>query len=286
MTTAFVLSGGASLGAIQVGMLQALSARGIVPDLIVGTSVGAVNGAWLAAGSSEQDLRALADVWRGLRRSDVFPTELFTGFAGFVGVRNHLVSNRGIRRIVQKNLRFDTLEEAPIPFYVIAADVLSGKDVRLATGPALDAVVASAAIPGLMAPVVVGGRPLMDGGAVNNTPISHAIELGATTVWVLTTGSACALVRPPGSALGMGLHGLTLAINQRIALDVERYEASAKLQLVPPLCPLTTSPADFGNASELIARAYAQTTEWLQQRVPSFGQAYLLKPHQHDAGSA
>lgn len=281
MTTAFVLSGGGSLGAIQVGMLQALIARGVHPDLIVGTSVGAVNGAWLAAGSGEQDLRELTDLWRGLRRSEVFPTGLLTGFTGFVGRENHLFSDRGLRRILQRHLRFERIEDAPVPLHVIAVDVLSGKDVRLSTGPAVDAIAASAAIPGLLPPVVIDERSLMDGGAVNNTPVSHAIDLGATTVWVLTTGYACALEEPPRSALGMGLHGLTLAINQRIALDIERYEPTTELRVIPPLCPLSTSPANFGNAAELIARGADQTSRWLDEAHRTSGQAALLHPHAH-----
>ncbi|MDV7353240.1 patatin-like phospholipase family protein [Rhodococcus oxybenzonivorans] len=281
MTTAFVLSGGASLGAIEVGMLQTLIGRGIRPDLVVGTSVGALNGAWLAAGSSESDLRELADLWRGLKRSSVFPTGLFTGFVGFVGIDNHLVSNRGIRRILEKHLRFGRMEDAPIPLHVIAADVLTGKDVRLSSGPAVDAVLASAAIPGILPPVVVEGRALVDGGVVNNTPISHAIELGATTVWVLPTGYACTLSEVPRSALGMALLGVTLAINQRLALDIERYEGAADIKVVPPLCPLDTSPADFGDADELIRRAREQTAQWLDEAPVEVGQADLLLPHMH-----
>ncbi len=129
-------------------MLQTLIGRGgIRPDLIVGTSVGALNGAWLAGGSSDADLRELADLWRGLTRSAVFPTGLLTGFTGFVGLRNHLVSNRSIRRLLEQNLRFERMEDAPTPLHVIAADVLTGKDVRLSTGPSVDAVTASAALP-------------------------------------------------------------------------------------------------------------------------------------------
>ncbi|WP_072688326.1 patatin-like phospholipase family protein [Rhodococcus marinonascens] len=281
MTTAFVLSGGASLGAIEVGMLQTLIYRGIRPDLIVGSSVGALNGAYLAGGSSDEDIRELADLWRGLKRSAVFPTTLFTGFTGFVGFGNHLVSNHAIRRLLAKHLRFKRMEYAPIPLHVVATDVLTGRDVRLSTGPAVDAVTASAALPGILPPVVIDGRALMDGGVVNNTPISHAIELGATTVWVLPTGYACTLSKVPGSALGMGLLGVTLAVNQRLALDVERYENIADIRVVPPLCPLDTSPADFGNADELITRAREQTATWLDEARIEGGQATLLLPHVH-----
>lgn len=281
MTTAFVLSGGASLGAVEVGMLAALVDRGVRPDLIVGTSVGAFNGAWLAAGATDTAVEALADVWRGLRRRDVFPAGLLTGLAGFRGVTDHLVSDRGVRHLLKQHLRFARLEDAVIPLHVVATDVLSGLDVCLSQGPAQDAVAASAAIPGLLPPVVVDGHTLMDGGAVNNTPISHAVALGASTIWVLSTGSACGMNAPPRSALGMALHGLTLAINHRIAGDIRRYESVAELRVVPPLCPVRISPADFSHAAELISRAEQQTRAWLDQDLPAGGQSYLLMPHRH-----
>jgi NTE family protein len=260
MSVAFVLSGGANLGAAQVGMLLALHEAGIEPDLVVGTSVGAINGAWVAA---DEPLSGLADLWRGLSRGDVFPKDPVGGFLGFVGRRDHLVSSRGLRQLLERHLRFGMLEDAAVPFHVVAADVLSGLDVRLSSGPALEAILASAAIPGVFSPVEVAGRALMDGGVVNNTPISHAVALGADTVWVLATGYACALSEPPGSALGMALHAVSLVVHQRLALDVERYAGIVDLRVVPPLCPIAVPPTDFSQAASLIDRAQAHAREWL-----------------------
>ncbi|KAA0022488.1 patatin-like phospholipase family protein [Antrihabitans cavernicola] len=285
MTTAFVLSGGASLGSIEVGMLQALIDRDIRPDFIVGTSAGAINGGWLSGASTSEDVRRLGDLWRGLTRNTVFPADLVIGFAGFLGKRNHLVSNRGIKKLLVDNLKFDRLEDAPIPLHVVAGDVLTGADKRFSTGDAVDAILASSAIPALLPPVVIDGVPYMDGGTVNNTPITHAVELGADRVYVLTTGSGCTLTEAPTSALGMGLRGLVLAINDRMALDIERYESKVDLRVVPPLCPHDVSPAEFGKADELITRAEKSTNEWLDALVPAeerrTGQAELLAPHAH-----
>ncbi len=281
MTTAFVLSGAASLGSIQVGMLQALAARGIHPDMIVGTSAGAVNGAWLSGGHTRSDLEQLADIWRRVRRRDVFPTNPITGLLGLAGRTNHLLSDGGLRRLIRRNLRFERLEDAPIPLHVVATDVLSGADVRLSRGNALDAIVASAAIPGIFPPVPIAGRLLMDGGVVENTPIGHAAALGATTVWVLPSGGVCGIEKVPDSALGLALHAITLAISQRIAFDIERYETQVKLRVVPPLCPLTISPADFSHGAELIDRARAQTEGWLETGTPVAGQSRLLAVHTH-----
>src|SRR5688572_23229999 len=186
--TAFVLSGGASLGAIQVGMLRALYERGVAADLIVGTSVGAINGAYIASRpQSVETADELAGVWRDIGRGQVFPLNPLTGFLGFFGARRHLVPDGSLRRLLRDHTGFARLEDAAIPLHVIATEVLSGEELRLSNGPAIDAVMASAAIPGVFPPVRWGERDLMDGGVSNNAPISHAIELGAETVYVLPT---------------------------------------------------------------------------------------------------
>jgi len=215
MKTAFVLSGGASLGAIQVGMLKALYEREIAPDLIVGTSVGAINAAFVASRQqTSATADALADVWLALRRSEVFPLNPVTGFVGFFGGRNHLIPDRHLRRLVAKHLEIERLEDARVPLHVIATDVLSGEEVRLSRGDALEAVMASAAIPGAFPPVEWGERDLVDGGISNDAPISHALELGAERVYVLPTGYACALEEPPRGALAMLLHSTSLLVQR------------------------------------------------------------------------
>ncbi|CPZ14566.1 Hypothetical patatin-like protein [Mycobacteroides abscessus] len=172
MTTAFVLSGGASLGSIQVGMLLALAEAGIAPDLIVGTSVGALNGGWISSRPDIDGINGLADLWRSLSRKDVFPTNLSVGFLGFIGQRQSLVSDSGLRRLLKEHLLFRRLEDAPIPLHVVATDVLTGKDVLLSGGDPIDAIAASAAVPAVLPPVRIDGRDLMDGGGAT-TPRSR-----------------------------------------------------------------------------------------------------------------
>jgi NTE family protein len=281
MTTAFVLSGGASLGAVQVGMLRALADEGMTPDLIVGTSVGAVNGGWIASRPDAAGIDALADLWLSLSRKEIFPTHPIAGLLGFLGRRPHLIPSGGLRRTLTNQLGFARLEDAPIPFHVVATDVLSGTDVRLSSGDAVDAIAASAAIPGIFPPVKVTGRYLMDGGVVNNTPLSHAVALGADQVWVLPTGYSCNLPASPRGALTMALHALTLTINHRLAVDVARFEQAVELHVIRPLCPVATSGADFSHAATLIERSRMATQEWLAACPPSTGQASLLEPHRH-----
>jgi NTE family protein len=281
MTTAFVLSGGASLGAVQVGMLRGLAEQGITPDLIVGTSVGAVNGGWIASRPDVNGIDALADLWRSLSRKDIFPTHPISGLLGFLGRSSHLVPNSGLRRLLTDQLEFARLEDAPIPFHVVATDVISGTDVLLSSGDAVDAIAASAAIPGIFPPVNINGRDLMDGGVVNNTPVSHAVALGADRLWVLPTGYSCDLPGSPQTAMTMALHALTMTVNHRLAIDVARFEQEVDLHVIQPLCPVATSGADFSHAVTLIERSHASTREWLAACPPSTGQAELLESHRH-----
>jgi NTE family protein len=281
VTTAFVLSGGASLGAIHVGMLRALVESGERPDLIVGTSVGAVNGGWIASRPDADGIRGLGDLWISLSRKDIFPTHPLGGAMAMLGRRAHLVPNIGLRRLLAEKLEFTRLEDAPVPLHVVATDVISGLDVLLSSGNAVDAIAASAAIPGVFPPVNIDGRDLMDGGVVNNTPISHAVALGADRVWVLPTGYSCDLPASPKTAMNMALHAMTLAVNHRLAVDVERFEQAVDLRVIRPLCPIATSGADFSHAATLIERSHAATREWLAACPPSTGQAGLLEPHLH-----
>lgn len=259
MTTAFVLTGGASLGCVQVGMLQALDEAGIRPDLWVGTSVGAVNAAYMAGRPGPGGAEHLAGVWRRLHRRDVFPTPPLRALRGGRG----LVAPDNLARLLRTHLPYRNLEEAPVPVTVVAVDVCTSADVPLSQGPAVEAVLASAAIPGVFPPVAIGGRHFMDGGVVDNAPISHAVALGATTVWVLPAGYACSLVEPPGSALAMALQGLNVLVQRRLAHDLEVYRDRADIRVVPPLCPVRVPPTDFSRSVELMGAARLSTQQWL-----------------------
>ena len=281
MAIAFVLSGGASLGAVEVGMLRALRERDIHPDVIVGTSVGALNGAWLA-GHPDSPIEDLASVWAGIHRSDVFPADARRGLLAFAGRRRSLFDEHPLRALIEQHVTFDRLEHAPIPLHVVAVEVLTGRDVLLSSGPAVDSVLASAALPALFDPVEIAGVPYMDGGVGNNTPISHAVALpGVDEIWVLCAGHACALTEPPPSALAMALHALSLLLHKQLAVDVERYESRVELRVLPPLCPLTVSPVDFSHSEELVERSYAASARWLDEDHAPVGQVVFLGVHDH-----
>ena len=207
VTTAFVLSGGASHGAVQVGMLQALAERKVHPDLVFGASAGALNAAWVAGDPRLEHLDGLVGVWTSLRARDVFPLRPLTGLLGFLGRRDSLVSAAGLRAVVSRNLRFERLEDAPIPLCVVATEVTSGREVALDHRRRARRDHRQRH---RYRGVPAGRRrrtTLMDGGVVNNTPISNAIDAGATRIYVLPTGYACDLQHVPRSAIGMTLAG-------------------------------------------------------------------------------
>jgi NTE family protein len=171
--TAFVLAGGAALGAMQAGMVHALYERGIAPDLLIGASAGALNAAFLASRpATVATAHDLAAVWRGLRRSDILPLRPATLVSGLAGRRDHLIHGRALRRLAARHLQFERLEQAVIPLHLVAFDLLAGTEVRLSDGPLADAVLAAAAIPGVLPPVRWRGGSSPTAASLT-TPRSH-----------------------------------------------------------------------------------------------------------------
>jgi NTE family protein len=247
-------------------MLQALYERNVEPDLIVGASSGALNGAFIAARPKTVATAAeLADIWIGLRRGQVFPLNPLTGLFGFVGLRENLVPASGLRRLIGRHLTAGRLEQLGTPFHAIATDVRTGAEVRLSKGPLVDAILASAAIPGLLPSVRWDGRELIDGGVSNNTPISHAVELGAQRIYVLSTGHTCELDASPHGALAMTLHAINLLVHRRLTQDIARYDREVELIVVPPPFPVDVQPMDFGQAKSLIERALLASRQFLEE---------------------
>jgi NTE family protein len=281
-TTAFVFAGGGSLGAVQVGMLKTLVARGVHADFVVGASVGAINAAYFATDPTAGGIARLEAIWRNLRRADVFPFSTLSGIAALVTARGHLVAPGALSRLLHEHFGEARLETSTLRCVIVATDLLEGIEVRITTGPITQGLLASAAIPGVFPSVLVADRHLMDGSVANHSPVAAAVELGAKRLFVLPTGYSCARAEPPHRATGRALQALNILVAGKLANAVDRFGTVAEIRIVPPLCPLETSPFDFSRAGELIDRAAAQTEDWLEHGVELHeGVPHQLLPHTH-----
>jgi NTE family protein len=279
--TAFVFAGGGSYGAIQVGMMHSLAARGISADMVVGSSVGALNGAYFAGDPTLKGVLQLETIWRGLTRHDVFPVTWRT-LLGFLRRRDFLIPHDGIQKLIDDHLPYRNLQDAALPVHIVATDIVTGDSVVLSEGSAALAIIASTAIPGAFAPVPYKNFYLADGAISSNTPIKIAIAKGATRLIILPTGYACSTGTPPTGAVANALHALTLLIARQLVSELEDIGPEIEYYVVPPLCPLVGSPYDFSRTSDHIERAIASTDAWLAQGgLQKVGIPAQMRPHAH-----
>ncbi|VVO25046.1 patatin-like phospholipase family protein [Pseudomonas fluorescens] len=261
--TALVLAGGGSLGAVQVGMLRALLEAGVAFDLVIGASVGAINGAYFAARPTAEGVAELADFWRGLRKADVFPVSLTDTLAAILRRRGYLLQSSALQQLVRRALPVTLIEQTVLPLYIVTTNLLTGTDELLSSGSVEQALLASAAIPLVFPNVRIGDKWLVDGGVTSNTPIASAVFLGATRVVVVPTGFGCACPQPPTGLVALALHTLNLMSMRQLVRDIELYSPRADIHVVAPLCPLGISVFDFSQTDLLLRRAYEQTQDWI-----------------------
>ncbi|MCU1656730.1 MAG: Patatin [Pseudonocardiales bacterium] len=270
--TAFVLSGGAAHAAVQVGMLQALTDAGIEPDLLVGASAGALNAVAFAADPTQHGVDRLATAWRDVRRRDIFPLGLSGLLLGAVGRRDHLVSNRGLRKLIYRFAGIGRLEDAQLPVHVLATDLRTGEPVVLSRGDVAPALLASTAIPGLFPPIESSGRTLIDGGVAADTPVAQAEALGATTIYVLPSYGTDLAAARPRSAAAVGLRSVGQLLGH-VGADKIAAARRATVHLLPAPPTSAVSPFDFPGSVRLIDEATRLATSWLQH-----DQAAVLSP--------
>jgi NTE family protein len=279
--TAFVFAGGGSFGAIQVGMMHSLAAHGISADMVVGSSVGALNGAYYAGDPTLDGVLKLETIWRGLTRHDVFPVTWRT-LLGFLWRRDFLIPHDGIQKLIDDHMPYRNLQDASVPVHIVATDIVTGDSVVLSEGSVAQAVIASTAIPGAFAPVRYKDFYLADGAISSNTPIKIAVAKGATRLIILPTGYACSTNTPPTGAVANALHALTLLIARQLVSELEDIAPDIEYYVVPPLCPLVGSPYDFSRTSDHIERAIASTDAWLAQGgLQKSGIPDEMRPHAH-----
>jgi NTE family protein len=252
--TAFVLSGGGNQGVSQVGMLRALLERGIVPDVVIGTSAGALNGAAVAYAPNLTGVAQLAAVWEQLQADHVFPGGRIHRAWNIVRRGTHLFDNDGLAALIHHSTPARSFSDLEIPLRVIATDLDTGEEVVIARGPLKPALLASSALPGVFPIVVHGGRRLVDGGVVNNVPLWHALSGPVDRVFVLNVSASVGdhAVRSP---LDVVMTSFMHARNQRY--ELERRHAIEHVEIIDLPRPRDARDLfDFSGARELIESAY------------------------------
>jgi NTE family protein len=267
---AFVLGGGGVLGAYEVGMLRALAEAGIRPDLILGTSVGAVNGVFVAADPATA-VQRLAEVWRDGVASEAFGGSLFGRVATLARSGTHLHSNEPLRRLLEEQLPVARIEQLAVPFQCVAASIEQAAAHWFTSGPIVPAVLASAAVPGLLPPVQVGDEHFLDGGLVHSIPVGRAVKLGARTVYVLHVGRIERPLEPPRRPWEVGLVAFEIARRHRFAEDMASLPPEVTVHVLPAGTNGQARGAElsqlrYRNVSRIdehIERAYAASAAYL-----------------------
>jgi NTE family protein len=227
-----VLGGGGVLGATQVGMLRALLAAGIRPDLILGTSVGAVNGAVFAADPSETGVQKLAALWRSMTDVGMFSDTVLARAATLARHRTHLYSPAAFRRQLQEQLP-QTFDDLQIPFQCVAASIEQAGAHWFSSGSLADAVLASCAVPGLLPPVQIGDEHFLDGGLVHSIPVGRALALGAAEIYILHVGRIEQPLAPPRSLWDVCLVSFELARRHRFVEEMAGLPDTVRAHVLP-----------------------------------------------------
>jgi NTE family protein len=260
-TTAFVLSGGANQGVSQVGMLRALLERGIIPDVVIGTSVGALNGAALATSPTLEKIDHLEEVWTGLRGENVFPGGAIRRAWNVLRRGDHLVPNLGLKDVIERAQAAETFAELVIPLRVVTTDLETGDEILFVNGPLAPALLASAAIPGVFSPVEIDGRRYVDGAVVNLVPISHALAGPVERLFVLDVSDPIS-ERPIRSPLDVVIRAFAISRDLRFDLELQWVPKDVEVVVIPP--PVDERDMfDFSGGERLIEEAHRLTNDAL-----------------------
>ena len=260
---AFVLSGGGNLGAVQVGMLRALVERGIRPDLVLGCSVGALNGAAFAADPTPAGVGRIESLWRELESDDIMPSGWMPTSVQLARKGSSLHGNEGLKATIDKGVHAETFDELTLPFECVATSIEPVGERWFSQGPLKRAILASSALPAVFPVVDIDGVPHFDGAVVNDVPVSRAVELGARTLYVLHVGN---LDRPwlePRRPLDVAIQAYWIARKHRLSRDLAALPPYVELVMLPrgELSDLRFD--DFTRTEELINQAYGATAAHL-----------------------
>jgi NTE family protein len=231
--TAFVLGGGGLLGAAEVGMLAALIDADITPDLVLGSSVGALNGAAIAAAPTRETVKRLTQLWKELGTDGVFASSILGQLKTLVSSRTHLHSNERLRQLIEEQSPGQLIEDLAVPFQCVAVSIETARAHWFDRGPVSDAVLASCAVPGLLPPVLIDGEHYLDGGLVDSLPLGRAIALGATTIYVLHVGRIERPLAVPRWPWEVGLVAFEVARRHRFIDDLSNVPDGVRVHVLP-----------------------------------------------------
>ena len=262
--TAFVFSGGASLGALEVGMLKALTEYGIQADFVIGTSVGSLNGAFYAYNPTAAGVVQLEAIWDEVTFKNVFSPSPITPVKNLLTFGKHLISPKNLRHLLQKHLPYQKFEETKIPFYAVTTDLKTGREIVFNRGLVLEALMGSVAIPLVFPPQYMENFMLFDGGVVNNSPISTAVKLGAERVIVFPIGYLNTPDTYPKNLEEVLVRALLYLLTRQLTTDYHLFKDKVDLRIIPSPPGLHLNPIDFSRSAELIQAAYVHVQEWLE----------------------
>ena len=290
--TAFVLSGGAAMGALQVGMLRALLERRIRPDLVLGCSVGAMNGVVVAADPSLAAVGRLQDVWMDVVARDLLPAGFLPSTMQLVRKGESIQSNASMRELIANVLPVDTFAELSVPFQCVATNIDDAIEHWFHEGPLLDAVLASASIPAVFPAVSIEGKRYLDGAIVNDVPVSRAVEMGATRIFVLQVGGIDRPRPEPRRPLDMAMLAFWIARRNRLLADLAQIPEGVEVIVLPHGNPTLVRYNDLSRSAQLMDSAYRASSEHLDERAagkvaqtlgPLTAQDLPLLPFDNDA---
>ena len=261
---AFVLGSGANLGSTQVGMLRALVERGAQPDLIVGSSTGAINGAVFAHDPTAEGVAALTESWRRVDTRLLVQRSRVANAVAMTRRRAALNRSDGVRRMLESMLTARTFDELKVRFECVATDLVRADEHWFDGGPLVDAVLASCSIPVVLPPVEIDGVRYLDGGLVNDVPLTRAVERGATSVYVVGMGRLAQPWAEPQRPLGMGVQSYWVARKHRFKRDLEAVPEGVTVHVLPDGDPPPSRYHDVSRSIVMMEAAYAASSAYLE----------------------